>query len=73
MVETDQIGVRQGPWKLIVKKGVPQLYNLDTDIHEDYDVATEHPDVVNRLLHVVHSQHTPNPHFSVTLPPVPKQ
>lgn len=71
--ETDQIGVRQGPWKLIVKKGVPQLYNLDTDIHEDYDVATEHPDVVNRLLHVVHSQHTPNPHFSVTLPPVPKQ
>lgn len=66
--ETDQIGVRQGPWKLIVKKGIPHLYNLDTDIHEDHDVAAEHPDIVKRLVDIVYREHTPNPNFHVTLP-----
>jgi arylsulfatase A-like enzyme len=55
--------VRSGRWKLHLpmqmKKrnwGDPegktplQLYDLKTDIHEDHDVADEHPDVVSRLL-----------------------
>lgn len=55
--------VRSGKWKLHlpmeVKKrnwGEPegktplQLYNLKTDIHEDHNLADEHPDVVSRLL-----------------------
>ena len=28
-----------GDWKLIVIRGVPHLYNLATDLHEDKDVA----------------------------------
>ena len=28
--ETDQIGVRMGDWKLVVKKGEPHLYDLAT-------------------------------------------
>ena len=36
-------------WKLIVKKGKPFLYNLKTDIHEDNDVALQHPDIVEKL------------------------
>ncbi len=36
--ETDQIGVRMGDWKMVVKKGTPFLYNLATDIHEDHDI-----------------------------------
>lgn len=66
--ETDQIGVRMGPWKLIVKSGRPELYNLDADIHEDTDLADRYPAFVDALVHIIHTQHTPNPHFHVTLP-----
>lgn len=66
--ETNQIAVRQGPWKLIVKKGVPALYNLDTDLHEDRDVASEHPEIVKKMVEIIYREHTPSPHFSVTLP-----
>ena len=47
--ETDQIGVRMGDWKMVVKKGTPFLYNLATDIHEDHDIAAGHPDIVKRM------------------------
>ena len=66
--ETDQIAVRMNDWKLVVKNGKPFLYNLALDLHEDHDVAAEHPDIVQRLKEVIFEQHTPNPHFSVTLP-----
>jgi arylsulfatase A-like enzyme len=66
--ETDQIGVRMGDWKLVVKKGTPLLYNLADDIHEDNDIAANHPDIVAKMIEIIHSQHTPNQYFSVTLP-----
>ncbi|MCC8118266.1 MAG: arylsulfatase [Bacteroidales bacterium] len=66
--ETDQIGLRQGDWKLIVKKGVPELYNLAEDIHEDHNVAAEHQEIVERMVEIVRREHTPNPYFHVTVP-----
>ena len=66
--ETNQIAVRMDDWKLIVKKGNPFLYNLKTDIHEDNDVALQHPDIVEKLKKVIFEQRIPNPYFSVTLP-----
>lgn len=66
--ETDQIAVRMGDWKLVVVKGVPRLYNLAEDIHEDHDVAASHPEVVNRMLKVIKEQHRPSDLFKVTLP-----
>ncbi|MCM1067179.1 MAG: arylsulfatase [Muribaculaceae bacterium] len=66
--ETDQMALRQGPWKLIVKKGVPELYNLDSDIHEDTDVAALHPAKVKEMVEIILREHRPSPHFSVTLP-----
>ena len=66
--ETDQIGVRMGDWKLVVKKGVPLLYNLSTDIHEDHDIAAEHPEIVKQMKAIIRSQHTPSELFHVTLP-----
>ncbi len=66
--ETDQIGVRCGNWKLVVKKGVPELYNLAEDIHEDNDLASEHPEIVAKMVGIVRKEHKPNPHFSVTVP-----
>lgn len=66
--ETDQIAVRMDDWKMVVKKGTPFLYNLKTDIHEDTDIALQHPDVVEKMKAIISEQHTPNPYFSVTLP-----
>ena len=66
--ETNQIGVRQGNWKLIVKKGVSELYDLATDIHEDVNLASEYPEKVEELKALVYQSHTDNPYFSVTLP-----
>lgn len=66
--ETDQIAVRQGDWKLIVIKGVPHLYNLATDIHEDNDVKDAHPELVSQLIEVIKKEHTDNPDYPVTLP-----
>ena len=66
--ETDQIGLRQGDWKLVVKKGVRELYNLAEDIHEDNNVAADHPELVSAMIEIIRAQHTDNPHFRVTVP-----
>ena len=66
--ETDQMAVRMGDWKLVVLQGVPRLYHLATDIHEDHDIADRHPDIVRRMVDIIYQQHTDNPLFKVTLP-----
>lgn len=71
--ETDQIAVRRKDWKLVVKKGMPHLYNLAEDIHEDRDVAASHPDVVEQLVDIILKEHRPSKLFKVTLPEATKQ
>lgn len=66
--ETNQMGLRMGDWKMVVKKGVPELYNLKKDIHEDNNVASKNPKIVKKMVEIIRSQHIPNPYFSVTLP-----
>ncbi len=66
--ETDQMALRQGKWKLLVKKGVPELYNLDVDIHEDNNIAAENPGRVESMVKILLREHTPSPYFKVTLP-----
>ena len=66
--ETDQIGVRMGDWKLVVKKGKPHLYDLAADVHEDHDIAALHPDIVEQMIGVIHREHRPSELFKVTLP-----
>lgn len=66
--ETNQIAVRKGDWKLIVKRGVSELYDLATDVHEDTNLASQYPDIVKDLQDIVRKEHTPSQHFSVTLP-----
>ena len=56
--ETNQFGVRKGDWKLVVKGGVCELYNLADDIHEDNNVAARYPDKVKELKQVIKEQHT---------------
>lgn len=66
--ETDQMALRMGDWKLVVKKGIPELYNLERDIHEDHDLATQYPEIVSMMVDVIRSQHVESPIFKVTLP-----
>lgn len=71
--ETDQIAVRMGDWKLLVKQGVSHLYNLATDIHEDEDVAAAHPGIVQRMEAVIRREHRHSDDYRITLPvsPIP--
>lgn len=66
--ETQQFGVRMGDWKMVVKNGQPLLYDLSTDIHEDSDLATEHPDIVNNMLEIIRKEHTDSKNFPIALP-----
>ena len=66
--ETDQIAVRQGDWKLLVIAGKPHLYNLAIDIHEDHDVAMQHPDIVAQMKDIIRREHVESEIFKVTLP-----
>jgi arylsulfatase A-like enzyme len=57
--------VRSGPWKLHVKKrdpvnydrfvvpDKPELYHVERDISEAYNVADQHPEIVERLLAMI--------------------
>ena len=70
--ETDMIGVRRGNWKLVVKSGQPALYDLAADPHEDHDLSAQYPEVVKLLIQKIYEDHTPNPLFPITLPPLPE-
>jgi len=59
--------VRSGPWKLHVKirepvnygkevtPTAPELYHLEHDISEKYNLANKHPDIVAKLLEIIKS------------------
>ena len=66
--ETDMIGVRRDNWKLVVRQGRCFLYDLETDLHEDHNLAPQLPGIVNELKEIVRREHTESPLFKVTLP-----
>lgn len=55
--------VRQGRWKAIrlnvgTDTPITELYDLETDIHEDHNVADQHPEIVRRLEQLIDKSHT---------------
>ena len=66
--ETNMMALRMGDWKLVVKGGTPYLYDLSTDIHEDHDLAAQHPAIVAQMVEIIHREHTDSHMFKVTLP-----
>ena len=66
--ETNMMGLRMGNWKMVVKQGNCKLFDLATDLHEDNNVADQHPEVVAKMKAILKSQHTNSNLFSVTLP-----
>lgn len=70
--ETNMMALRKGDWKLVVQNGTPRLYDLATDLHEDTNVAAQHPDVVKEMIEIIHQEHTESNLFGVTLPEIPE-
>lgn len=66
--ETDQMAVRCGDWKLYVEGGIPHLYNLSENIHEDHDLSALYPDTVRQMIDILYREHRDHPLFPVTLP-----
>jgi arylsulfatase len=57
-----QQAVRMGKWKavrlnLLKEKIRTQLFDLDTDIQEQNDVASEHPDIVKKMEDIMDKEH----------------
>ena len=57
-----------GDWKLVVIKGVPHLYDLASDLHEDHDIASSHPEIVRQMTDIIYREHRESDLFKVTLP-----
>ena len=53
---------------MISKGGVPHLYNLAEDLHEDNDLADRYHDIVRQMIGIAHAEHVESPHFKVTMP-----
>ena len=66
--ETNQVAVRRGNWKMVVKHGKPFLYDLGNDIHEDHDLSKSYPGILQELIRMAHEEHTHAPLFPVTMP-----
>ncbi len=59
-----QQAVRMGPWKAVrknISKGnlEIELYNLDNDIKEEHNVASDFPDIINQMEGIMKKEHTP--------------
>lgn len=66
--ETDMMALRMSNWKLVVKSGKCSLYDLAIDLHEDNDLASLYPEIVDEMKKIIKQEHTPSSMFSVTLP-----
>lgn len=66
--------VRMGYWKAIKRagEGTIELYNLQTDIGEQNNVASEHPEVVKQVEAILRLARRDSPEFPV-LPPMAVQ
>jgi arylsulfatase A-like enzyme len=50
----EAMAVRSGPWKLYRKGERVELYNLDEDLGEKFNLASEQPEWVDRLSEAWH-------------------
>ncbi len=69
--ETNMMALRMGDYKLVVKNGNCSLYNLSTDLHEDHNIAAQHPDIVKQMKEIINREHTDSPigqFQNITLP-----
>ena len=69
--ETNMMALRMGNWKLVVQNGNCSLYDLVTDTHEDNNLASQYPEIVEEMKAIILREHTASPisqFNSITLP-----
>jgi len=67
-----QQAVRMGPWKAVRKNLLKgnmeiELYNLDRDLSETTDIASQHSDILANLRRILEENHTPSPQFPIPI------
>ncbi len=64
-----KMAVRLGNWKGVRlqvgrdPEGPIELYDLSTDLHEDHNVADQHPEIVSRMAEIMRTARTPSELF----------
>lgn len=58
--ETNMMALRMGNWKLVVQNGNCSLYDLVTDTHEDNNLASQYPEIVEEMKAIIQREHTPS-------------
>lgn len=66
--ETNMMALRMDNWKLVVQNGNCSLYDLATDMHEDTNIASQYPEIVEEMKNIIKREHTNSSLFQVTLP-----
>ena len=69
--ETNMMALRMGNWKLVVQNGNCSLYDLVTDTHEDNNLASQYPEIVEEMKTIIRREHTASSisqFNSITLP-----
>tara|TARA_R110002096_G_scaffold104771_16_gene230757 strand:+ start:293 stop:1678 length:1386 start_codon:yes stop_codon:yes gene_type:complete len=59
--------VRLGSWKGIRhgQNGPIQLYNLDRDLGETFDLSSDHPDIIAKMATIMKNAVTPDPRYEI--------
>jgi uncharacterized sulfatase len=62
--------IRVGRWKGVVKPfwGPLELYDLEEDVGETTDVASDHPEIVEKLRAAIQAAHVPSASYRVPTP-----
>ena len=55
--------VRAGDWKLVIVNSKTELHNLKTDLGEKFNVASEHPEIVEKLKKYMDQAHVSDPNW----------
>ena len=69
-----KIAVTKGNWKAVwlnvnlPGKTTVELYDISKDIHEDNNVAAQHPEIVAELYEIAKKSHVDAPAFPISLP-----
>ncbi len=66
--ETNMMALRMDNWKLVVQNGNCSLYDLANDLHEDNNIASQYPEIVEKMKTILKREHTNSSLFQVTLP-----
>jgi arylsulfatase A-like enzyme len=58
--------VRMGRWKAVRRPGFTgpfELYDLETDLGEQHDVAAAHPDLIRQITSIMAREHVASPYW----------